>query len=64
VARLDDLRVRGAAAQVLYRMGTQGKAAVPALLAVAKDKDRLFHESVLMALQNIDPTAAAEALVK
>jgi HEAT repeat protein len=64
VARLDDPRVRGAAAQVLYRMGTQGKAAVPALLAVAKDKDRLFHESVLMALQNIDPTAAAEALVK
>ncbi|MFL5241008.1 MAG: HEAT repeat domain-containing protein [Gemmataceae bacterium] len=55
--RLNDLRVRSAAVQVLYRMGTQGKAAVSALLAVAKDKDRLFHESVMMALQNIDPSA-------
>jgi hypothetical protein len=63
MARLDDLQVRGVAAQVLYRMGKQGKAAVPALLAVAKDKDRLFHESVVMALQNIDPAAAAKALL-
>ena len=63
-ARLDDLKVRSAAAQVLYRMGKQAKAAVPALLVAAKDKDRLFHESVVMALQNIDPASAAEALVK
>jgi hypothetical protein len=33
-------------------------------LAAAKVKDRLFHESVVMALRNIDPAAAAEALVK
>jgi HEAT repeat protein len=58
VARLGDPRVRAAAAQVLYRMGPQAKAAVPALLAAAKDKDRLFHESVVMALQNIAPGAA------
>jgi HEAT repeat protein len=64
VARLGDARVRAAAAQVLYRMGPQAKTAVPALLAAAKDKDRLFHESVVMALQNIDPRAAAKAGVK
>jgi HEAT repeat protein len=56
--------VRAAAAQVLYRMGPEAKAAVPALLAAAKDKDRLFHESVIMALQKIDPRAAAKAGVK
>jgi HEAT repeat protein len=64
VARLGDLRVRNAAAQVLYRMGTQAKTAVPGLLAVAKEKDRLFHESVVMALLNIDPQAAAAAGVE
>jgi HEAT repeat protein len=57
VARLSDVRVRAAAAQALYRMGADAKAAVPALLAAAKDKDRLFHESVMMALQKIDPRA-------
>jgi HEAT repeat protein len=64
VARLADPRVRNAAAQALNRMGTQAKAAVPALLAVAKDNDRLFHESVVLALQNIDPRAAAGARLK
>jgi HEAT repeat protein len=64
VGRLNDVQVRGTAAQALYRMGTQGKAAVPALLAAAKDKDRLFRESVVMALRNIDPAAAAEAQLK
>jgi HEAT repeat protein len=64
VSRLSDARVRASAAQVLYRMGPQAKAAVPALLAAAKDKDRLFRESVVMALQNIDPRAAAKAGVK
>jgi HEAT repeat protein len=61
VARLSDEQVRASAAQVLYRMGPQAKAAVPALLAAAKDKNRLFHESVVMALQKIDPRAAAAA---
>jgi HEAT repeat protein len=64
VDRLRDVRVRASAAQVLYRMGPQAKTAVPALLAAAKDKDRLFHESVVMALQKIDPSAAAKAGVK
>jgi HEAT repeat protein len=64
IARLSDVRVRAAAAQALYRMGPQAKAAVPALLAAAKDKDRLFHESVVMALLKIDPSAAAKAGVK
>jgi HEAT repeat protein len=64
VARLGDQRVRNAAAQALNRMGTQAKAAVPALLAVAKDNDRLFHESVVLALQNIDPRAAEGARLK
>jgi HEAT repeat protein len=59
-ARLADRGVRGAAAQALYRIGPKAKAAVPALLAAAKDKDRLFHESVVMALRKIDPQAAAE----
>jgi hypothetical protein len=61
VARLGDAGVRAAAAQVLYRMGPQAKAAVPALLVAAEDRNRLFHESVVMALQNIDPGAAASA---
>lgn len=64
VARLGDAEVRAAAAQVLYRMGSQAKAAVPTLLVAAKDRDRLFHESVVMALQNIDPHAAEKAGVK
>jgi HEAT repeat protein len=64
VARLGDAGVRSAAAQVLYRMGPQAKAAVPALLAAAKDRNRLFHESVVMALQNIEPNAAARVRVK
>jgi HEAT repeat protein len=64
VARLGDAGVRAAAAQVLYRMGPQAKAAIPALLVAAKDKNRLFQESVVMALQNIDPNAAARARVK
>ena len=33
-------------------------------LAAAKDKDRLFRESVLMALQKIDPAAAFGAAIK
>jgi HEAT repeat protein len=61
VARLGDAGVRAAAAQVLYRMGPQAKAAVPALLVASEDRNRLFHESVVMALQNIDPRAAASA---
>src|SRR5262249_53522130 len=64
VARLRDARVRSSAAQVLYRMGPQAKSAVRALLSSVKDKDRLFRESVVMALQNIDPHAAAKAGVK
>jgi HEAT repeat protein len=64
VDRLGDVGVRAAAAQVLYRMGPKAKAAVPALLAAAQDTDRLFQESVRMALQNIDTSAAARAAVK
>ena len=64
IARLRDKVVRASAAQVLYRMGPQAKNAVPALLSASKDKDRLFHESVMMALQNIDPRAAAKAAAK
>ncbi len=60
-ARLGDPAVRQAAAQALYRIGPAAKAAIPALLAVAKDKDRLFRESVLLALRKIDPQATAKA---
>jgi HEAT repeat protein len=60
-ARLDDPAVRLAAAQALYRIGPGAKAAVPALLAAATTKDRLYRESVVMALQKIDPQAAAKA---
>jgi HEAT repeat protein len=58
-SRLRDPEVRDVAAQALYRIGPKAKGAVPALLTAAKDKDRLFRESVLMALKKIDPEAAA-----
>jgi HEAT repeat protein len=60
-ARLDDPAVRNAAAQALNRIGPGAKGAVQALLIAMKSKDRLFRESVVMALRRIDPTAAAEA---
>lgn len=63
-ARLADPGVRGAAVQALYRIGPKAKAAVSALLAAAKTKDRLFRESVVMALRKIDPDAADKAGVK
>jgi len=61
VARLGDPAVRHAAAQALNRIGLGAKAAVPALLIAMKSKDRLFRESVVMALRKIDPGAAAKA---
>jgi len=60
-ARLKDLKSRHAAAQALYRIGPDAKAAVPALMTAAKDKDRLFHESIVMALKKIDPATATKA---
>ena len=60
-ARLGDPAVCHAAAQALYRIGPGAKEAVPALLAAAKTKDRLFRELVVMALRKIDPAAAAKA---
>ena len=60
-ARLGDPAVCHAAAQALYRIGAGAKEAVPALLAAAKTKDRLFRELVIMALRKIDPTAATKA---
>jgi HEAT repeat protein len=61
VARLGDPAVRHAAAQALNRIGLGAKAAVPTLLIAMKSKDRLFRESVVMALRKIDPRAAAKA---
>jgi HEAT repeat protein len=60
--RLDDPAVRHAAAQALNRIGPGAKGAVPALLMATKSEDRLFRESVLMALRKIDPEAAAKAV--
>ena len=60
-ARLGDPAVRHAAAQALNRIGPGAKGAVPALLDATKSKDRLFRESVVMALRKIDPGAAAKA---
>ena len=60
-ARLGDPAVQQAAAQALYRIGPAAKEAVPALLAAVKTKDRLFRESVLLALRKIDPQATAKA---
>lgn len=57
--RLTDPESRDAAAQALYRIGTDARAAIPALVAAArKNGDRLFHESVVLALRKIDPQAA------
>ena len=53
--------MRRAPAQALYRIGPVAKQAVPALIAAAKAKDRLFRESVLLALRKIDPQAMAKA---
>ncbi len=61
VSRLSDPAVRDAAVQALNRIGPGAKGAVPALLLATKSKDRLFRESVLMALRKIDPVAAANA---
>jgi HEAT repeat protein len=61
VARFGDPAVREAAVQALYRIGPGAKAAVPALLIAMKSKDRLFRESVVMALRKIDSGAAAKA---
>jgi len=61
VSRLGDPAVRNAAVQALNRIGLGAKAAVPALLIAMKSKDRLFRESVVMALRKIDPGAAAKA---
>jgi len=63
-ARLDDVAVRDAAAHALYRIGPEAKPASPALVAAAKTKDRLFKQSVVMALLKIDPEAAAKAGLK
>jgi HEAT repeat protein len=60
-ARLDDPAVRDAAAQALNRIGPDAKGAVQALVFAMKSKDRLFRESVVMALRKIDPAAAAKA---
>jgi HEAT repeat protein len=60
-ARLGDPAARQAAADALYRIGPAAKEAVPALMAAAKDKNRLFRESVLLALRKIDPQATAKA---
>jgi HEAT repeat protein len=59
VERLTDPQARNQAVQTLYRIGPAAKAAVPALVAAATDKDRLFRESVILALSKIDPKAAA-----
>jgi HEAT repeat protein len=63
-ARLADPGSRDAAVQALYRIGPKANAAVPALLAAAKDKNRLFRESVVMALRKIDPLSADKAGVE
>jgi HEAT repeat protein len=63
-ARLGDSAVRHAAVQALYRIGPKAKAAVPALLVAAKDTDRLYRESVIMALKKIDPESATKAGLK
>jgi HEAT repeat protein len=60
-ARLGDPGTRDLAVQVLYRIGPGARTAVPALLVAAKDEDRLFRELVILALQKIDPGAAAKA---
>jgi HEAT repeat protein len=60
-ARLDDPAVQHAAAQALNRIGPGAKGAVKALLIAMRSKDRLFRESVVMALRRIDPVAAAQA---
>ena len=60
-SRLTDPHSRDAAAQALYRIGADARGAVPALLAAAKKNgDRLFHESVVLALRKIDPSRGGE----
>jgi hypothetical protein len=51
----EDAIVRRDAAEALERMGTSAKPAVPALLALLKDKDEAVQDAVLGALMAIDP---------
>jgi HEAT repeat protein len=47
--------------EALSRIGPPAKAAIPALLAMSKDDNRLIRESALRTLKEIDPAAAAKA---
>jgi len=60
-AWLSDPKGRSVAAQALYRIGPRAKAAMPALRAVSKDRDRLFQEAVGMAMRKIDQTLVASS---
>ena len=47
--------------EALRRIGPPGKAAIPALMAKTKDKNRLVSESAISALKVIAPDVANEA---
>jgi HEAT repeat protein len=61
ISRLGDPAYRHAAVQALYRIGPDAKEALPALLVAAKTKDRLFQESVVMAVRKITSDTTAKA---
>jgi HEAT repeat protein len=49
--------------EALGRIGPPAQAAVPALMATAKDDNRLIRESALRALRDVGPVSAATAAV-
>ncbi len=61
---LDDKDVNDEAATALGNFGSQAKVALPKLIPMLKIPDKDLHHAVALALQQIDPAAAAQAGVK
>ncbi len=61
--RSEDSRLRGVAAVELGKIGSEAKAALPALIEALKDEDQIVRRSATKALPNIGP-AAVMALIE
>jgi hypothetical protein len=64
IGYLDDKELNDEAATALGNFGSQAKVAFPKLIPMLKIPDKDLHHAVVIALQQIDATAAAAAGVK